>query len=407
MSRPTFVESLESRQLLAVDLAVSAVTPTLPPSVLTGSVARGRVALSLSNLDTTALARTTPRVDVQVFAFSQAAPDGILVGQTRNLSLTGLRDTSRARKVTVPVTLPRSLAAGEYTLRVVADPQNRVSEGSGSLSNNRATLASTVVVSSPFSRLSVTNLSYKLKTPTAGSAGTAVATIRNLGNVTVRGTASIRLLASPTDTGVSAVPAELGRVNNVRISVGANKTIKYSRNLRFVTPVNVSLASAQYVIFAEIIPGTLNVADSGTPGERRGSSPQLISIPASPRTATTPLIFGVASTLTFTATQSLGDPTVGLAESGTILDSNGRSGRYTYAFVPASANRPQSTAFSLDFSVGPQGQPPFTADYNLDFTSTPIPTFSGRTVTFGATTDIAGTLKVTKTTDTGVAFRLN
>lgn len=407
MSRPTFVECLEERRLLAVDLSVSVVTPTLPPSVLIGAVGRGRVALAVSNLDTAALARNTPRIDVQVFAVSQGTPNGVLVGQARNVSVAGLRDRSRPKRVTVPVTLPRSLPAGEYTLRVVADPLNRVSEGSGTLSNNGATLASTVVVSSPFSRLTVTGLTYKVKNPTAGAVGTAVASIRNLGNVTVRGTASIRILSSPTDSGVSAVPAELGRVDNVRITVGANKTIRYSRNLRFITPVNVNLGSAQYVIFAEIIPGTLNVTDTGSQRDRRASSTQPVTIPASPRTSASPLIFGVASSLTFTATQSFGDPTVGLAESGTIVDSNGRTGRYTYAFVPATANLPQSTAYSLDFPIGPQGQPPFTADYVLDFTSTPLSTFSGRTVVFGASSNIAGTLKVKQTSDPGVAFSLS
>ena len=404
-ARP-IIEALETRRLLAVDLAASVSASVLPPSVLVGTVGRGRVSVSLGNVDALPLPRTTPRVDVQVLAFSQATPNGVLVGQARNVSLAGLRDTSRPRNLNVRVSLPRTLSSGEYTLEVVVDPQNRVGESNGTRANNASSLAAPVVVSSAFSRLSISTLTYKLNAATPGSRGSAVASIRNLGNVTTRGTVNLRILASPASSGVSAVPAELGRVENVRLTVGANKTLRYSRNLNFTVPLNVNFDSAQYVLFAEIVPLALTPADNGTQRERRASATQLVNLPAVPRTAAAPLIAGVSTRLTFTATQSIGDPTIGIAESGTVLDSAGRSGRYTYAFVPASSNQPQSTAFSLDFGVGPQGQSPFTADYTIDFTATPVSTFSSRTAEFGVASGIQGTLKVRQTSDTGVAFRV-
>lgn len=398
------VEVLESRQLLAADLSVGVLQPVLPPAVVVGGVGRGRVPVQLTNTRAEPIARNT-RVDVRVIAFSDAQPDGVVVGQARNVNLTGMADGQRPRRVNVPVVFQRSLAAGEYQLVVVADPDNRVGESNVTLANNSSLLSSKVIVDVPFSRLAVEGVTYRLANTNPGTRGTAQVAIRNLGNVTTRGTVNVRVLASPATAGISAVPVELGKVENVRLAVGANKLIRYSRNLRITAPVSADVAPTQYVIFVEITPVSLSTPDRGLQADRRGSSPVRATLPAVQRTEQSPLVPGITRTLLFTATQSFGDPAFGVAESGTVVDSSGRAGRYTYAFVPAVGSNPQSTAFSLEFGAGPRGEPPLTIDYVVDFTGDPITSFNTRTVEFGVT-DPAGTLRVRQTADTGVTFRL-
>lgn len=404
-------EELERRQHLAADLAVTPLSPALPPAVVVGKAARGRVPVQIANLDTAPIGRNT-RVDIQVLAVSPATPDGVLIGQARNVNVSGLADGSRPRRVNVPVVLPRTLPASEYQIVVVADPDNRLNEPASQQGNNVVSLARPVVVDVPFSRLTVEGTLYRFRVSGAGSAGvapgsrgTAQVLLRNLGNVAVRGTVNVRVLASPTAAGVSAVPVELGRVDNARIAVGANKLLRFTRNLRLVAPVSANSAPSSYVVFAEITPVTLSVPDRAVASERRGVSSQPLPLPPPQRTAQSPLIPGVTRTLLFTATQTFGDPSFGVAESGTVVDANGRSGRYTYAFVPASGSLPQSTAFSLEFGVGPRGEPPYTADYIVDFTGDPITTFGGRSVEFGVDGG-TGVLRVKQTADPGVTFRV-
>lgn len=401
---PALVELLESRQHLSVDLTVNLLTPAVPPSVVVGKAARGRVSLELSNLSAVPVARST-RIEVQVLAVSSGQPDGVLVGRARSVNISGLADGARPRRVNVPVVLPRTLPAGDYQLVVSADPDNRLSEAAATRTNNLAALTTPVVVDVPFSRLTVQGMTYRLPRTEPGSRGTAQVLIRNLGNVSVRGAVNIRVLASPTAAGVSAVPVELGRVDNARVAVGANKVVRFSRNLRIVAPVNAGFASASYVVFAEITPVSLSVADRAVASERRGVASNNLPLPPLQRTAQSPLIPGVTRTLFFTTTQSFGDPAFGVAEAGTVVDSAGRTGQYTYAFVPASGTLPQSTAFSLQFGTGPRGEAPFTADYLIDFAGEPLTTFAGRRVEFGVDAGL-GVLRIKQTADPGVGFRL-
>lgn len=359
------MEALESRRLLAANLAVDAGGSSLPASLLVNTVRRGTVSVAVGNADAVAFARTAPKVDVAVFLRVEGESGlGIEVGRARNLSLSGLSNAKSPRTVKVAVTIPKSTATGTYELVVVADPQNRLAETGTALDNNRDASPQKLTIAPPLSRLVVTGVRLSpvgSSSLTGDGTARAVLTLRNDGNVPVAGVVDVSFVAaSPAFSGTFALRDVTG-VLIKSLAVGKSVSIGSGREaLTFRLPVNSSLTAEPFAVSAAITPrnmttgsarSPLAVSDAGTTEQRRAVSPQFTLAPAG-RTAASPLLPGLGKTLTFTVRNTFtNDALPGLnSETGDVVDESGRAGTFTFVYLPPAGGRPADISLSLTFA---------------------------------------------------------
>jgi hypothetical protein len=359
------LEALELRRLLAADLILDAGGSSLPASVLVNTGRRGTVSVAVGNSDAVAFARTAPRIDVAVFIRLEGESAlGMEVGRARNLSLSGLSNSRSPRAVKISVSIPKSTASGTYELVVVADPQNRLAETGTALDNNRDASPQKLTISPPFSRLVVTGVRLSpVGSSTLVGDGTAraVLTVRNDGNVAVAGVVDVSFVAaSPAFSGTFAL-REVTGVSIKSLAVGKSVSIGGGREaLIFRLPVNSSLTTEPFAVSAAITPRSLTtgsarspvaVSDAGTTEQRRAVSPQFTLAPAG-RTAASPLLPGLGKTLTFTVRNTFTNVALpGLnSETGDVVDELGRTGTFTFVYLPPAGGRPADISLSLTFA---------------------------------------------------------
>lgn len=407
-SRRTPLESLEPRQLLAADAAVTYVSTTLPSQVVYKSTRGGVVTAQLANLDSVKGPKTRFNVVVQLVPAGQT--QGRVVGTLRNQTLSTLSGTA-SRTLRIPVVLPGTrtpVDKGIYSLVVIADPTNKLGSAADTLANNTssssgATTPFSVTVADPFTRLSVVNLSATFPTNAApGSLGTATLSVRNDGNVTARGTLDLSFF------GVSQGSSDQVQISDTRripISLSAGVTRVVAKNVRVTVPANTGFSNSTLAIVGRITPNSIGVPDTGTEATRQDVAPTTVTLPPVSRTDTAPLVPGLGNILTFTigTTSPFGpidDITRTRSESnGNVVDNNGRVGKYTWLYTAAIGQSPAQGLLTLTFP-GNANQAPFIARYRFSFTSaTPAFTsLAGRSFTLGAANPDA-TLRLTSTLD--------
>jgi hypothetical protein len=417
------IDQLEPRQFLAADLAVTYLSTTLSSQVVYKATRTGVVTARLQNLDTVKGPRT--RFDVQVMLVPNGQSTGRVVGTLRNQTVANLTN-STSRNIRIPVTLPGTrtpVDKGTYSLVLIADPTNKLTEQPGSRTNNTsastgATTPYTVTVADPFTKISVLSLQTSFPDNAApGTLGTATLTVRNDGNVTARGTLDLSFFGVRQG---SSDQVQISDTRRIPISLGAGLSRVVAKNVRVTVPANTSPSSSTLTIVGTITPSTIGVQDTGTPLTRQTTIPTTVTLPPVTRTNSQPLVPGLGNVLTFTigSTAPYGpvdDITKTRAESnGNVVDNNGRVGKYSWVYTAAAGNTPAQGLLTLTFP-GSGNQAPFTARYRFVYSgSSPAFTaLAGRSFTLGVASNADATLKLTTSldvddpNDTGVTIKKN
>jgi hypothetical protein len=318
-----FVESLESRALLAADLTGSFVSLKGPTSAIAGEQIKGAAVVKVANSDATKLGKSD-KVSVQVVLRPQGGGNDILVGAATNQSLNGIAGT-KTKNVTVKldsknVTVP----AGTYSVVAIVDSGNAVAESDES--NNEVVASGALTVDPSTADVGVTAVTTNFDSK--AKAKSAQVTLANTGNQKVKGKVDIQVVAISNGT-----ETVLGTLANQNVTLNPGKTLK--KTVKLTTP-----AAGTYSIVARITPSIapadtnsannsftgadVTVAGTNTGGGNNngGGGQQGVDYFAQ---------LGVGSTLTFTKTGDLpGNGIVpgAIMETGTFVDNNGRTGTY-------------------------------------------------------------------------------
>lgn len=383
-TKPTpTLESLEPRRHLAVDLALSLASTTLPSSLVAGVSSRpavARITLTNSNTDNTPTNRDLAPIPLLVTLTSSTGTIRTLTQS--NLSARNLRATA-SRTFSIRIPLPSDLTPGTYTVSATAGSPEILADPNPN--NNTATLRS-VVVASPFSDLAVSASARVAPTVNTGAPVSVRTTLSNLGNFPANATADLEITST-----INNRTEVLTVVKNVKLKALPGK----SASLKPVTvrligdpagnaPLTLSARLTKIANLTGDNPDN-NSATAATTTVR--PPPPSVFISSRPNA---PVIVG--NTITFKRTSfNTTDPNFIFEELGTWVDSNGRTG--TYDHRQSKSGKVLHPLFLISNSGTPFLFGDFAAPYTL----------GNKTVTF--TTTQAGSAGSISTLSTTLFFR--
>lgn len=370
------VEGLEQRKLLAADLGVSVVSTTLPNSLILGASNKPFIVqAAVSNLGDALVKNTPGTVGISVGlrdSVGTVTPIGSATVDAKRLS------PNKTFRSSVKVTLPTSLAAGDYTLVAIAAPTGGALAEESNTSNNTAA-GKLINVSPANADIAVAATSTLAGTVETGSSGTAKAVITNNGNVDAKTKGTLELIA--TTNGVSTT---IATVPNVSINIKPGKTFS-SKPVKFSVSGS-GTSNAAVTLGARFTPTTALAGDNTADNSVTIGTLTVTPPPPSPFTSVNASV-NLAGTITFKKTQRIGARGF-FNETGTFTDANGRTGTYVLVVVPSGVAR---RGIAL---TGSNGAPFLTGNFSDSITGLGGKTLSFSTAVVGksiGTLDALGT----------------
>lgn len=306
----SMIESLETRTFLAADLAVDITASRLPSDLINGAAVQSSVSAKVRNFGDPISRSALP---VLLTASLRNDAGELTTIGSASVRVAGLSPGDSARNVTLRVTVPASLASGDYTLVITADPNQ--TQPDNDRTNNTAT-GNIVRVTDLRNDLIVTGTTNLDGTVEPGASGFVFVTLRNDGNKPLKSEVTVQVLLTSNGTTRTATT-----VSGIRINLGANRETRI-RLINYSIPLSAPLGPTGVDIrvtpqFA--LPGD-TLANNTAP-----LADLTLATLAAPTGALARL--GLSDTLTFVRTDR--DTDFGIyREEGTFKDSQGRTGKY-------------------------------------------------------------------------------
>ena len=252
----TFAVVVPSANGNGPNLVAGPVAAKFPASAVAGTHARGSARITITNSG-----NQTAKGTIVIDLF--ASPDQTIRGNAPKLTTITKKINLRPHQhVTIPFrpfTWPASLN-GSYLLVANVNSTHTIAETN--LSDNTGASTKAITVAPPF--VDIQNL-WNRAFPAALKAGRPLALtilLKNLGNVTAKGTDAITVLATP---GAGAAGATTMDQANVRVAIPPGKT----RNVRLVFKVPALASGSYHIIVGTALPGDKNpgndtVSSTGT-----------------------------------------------------------------------------------------------------------------------------------------------
>lgn len=320
---PAFLESLESRRLFSVDLALSIASTTLPGTAvpfIANKLVLARVTLTNTNTDATRTNRDLPLIPLILTLNSSTSGTLRTLGQF-NLSARNL-PAQRSKSFNLQFTLPYDTPVGTYTVTASAASPELLADPNPD--NNTANLGTVNYAgrSGEIALRASARVAPLLKTGAHVSIRTKVS---NLGNIPYDGFADLEITST-----VAGRTEILTVFRNVKIKVEPGKHV----SLKPVTvrPIGDPAGNTAITLSARLT----NIQDlSGdNPDNNLDTAATSTILPPPPSVfisarPDSPVILG--NTLSFKRTSiTTSDPNFVSRELGTWVDSNGRTGTYDY-----------------------------------------------------------------------------
>jgi CARDB len=305
------------------DLSATYGPVTLPPSVITGDPAKGKVSINLTNGGNAPIPAGQV-VAIQVKARPTDANDAlqdVLIGSLSAKVAKLANGKSKTFKVNVE--LPANLAAKTYKLITVVDSGNALTETNEN-NNTADSLASyTLTAAAAFTDLSVELAGTDVNgTAVTGSDTSGAVVLRNNGNIPLKGDVKVEFFAAPLSN-LNNKTSLGSQTFSVNLKPGAS-----TKPLKLPLTIAESLSVSNYN-FTAVISNFNGFTDSNANNNKHAAGDN-ISVAKG-----LGVLGKLNSTITFTRTggtvtpnvPSLGTVTV---EEGSFNDNNGHTGLYSW-----------------------------------------------------------------------------
>ncbi|MEM6553054.1 MAG: CARDB domain-containing protein [Planctomycetota bacterium] len=245
---------------MKLDTEVSA-KAKLPASVLSGDGTKIRLPISIANNGNVAVEKRQ-RIDVAVYA-DRAGGGSTLVTTMEDVSMSGLKP-GKAKKLNLKVQLPIGLTDGDYTLRVVADASEEVTQST--TAGNTARTADAIRVTEGVMAFEVAILDQTRLPTTVASDGAAKIklpiNITNSGNLSIAKGQKVQVMIEADSPDHAPYSVLITRFENVSLSglkPGQTKKLNlsfemstgfrngdYTLSVTAFTPSGLGLSSTAY-----------------------------------------------------------------------------------------------------------------------------------------------------------------
>ena len=207
----------------SVDLSVAVGTETLPPAVVLGAGAGGKVAVRVGNTGDVKLARGQ-RIDASVMLEPLAGGEAVALARVARFSVSGLAP-GKTKTLNATVRIPKTTPEAVYRLVVRVDEAGAVAEEN---EDNNTAIGPELTVAKPFVDL-VASFDPKSVVPPLriagdGAAFDTIVRVRNAGNVRVAGGQRIDL-QSFIDAEPLAAAGPTKGLSISRLAPGQSKTV--------------------------------------------------------------------------------------------------------------------------------------------------------------------------------------
>lgn len=354
-------------------------------SLLQGAAAKGTLQVNISNDGATALPVKSPVITVRVVARPDSAIDtsqDVLISTIGKIKTDGLSNVSAPISAIAKLTIPGSLASGDFKLVAIIDSTNVQVESDET--NNEAIADDLVTVQAAFEDVQLTTATHTIpSTALGGDNATGTVVLTNLGNVPAVGSVTVTFVArreGESDT-------TLGTASNVSVNIKPGTASK---------PINVPLTiansltnDATYSVHALITPTDLagDITDNNSKSPAGGS----FTVTQPP-----PYLLSFGDTVTFIQNNytEIDGPfgTKSIGSYGNFTASNGATGIYSWNLlsgVPGGAGKLVTVSLTLDGTFPLQ-----IATIRLTYKGTPVKSPNGLSFTFADT--VTGSLGTTQ-----------
>ncbi|MCE9590777.1 MAG: hypothetical protein K8S99_09665 [Planctomycetes bacterium] len=239
------------------NLFATVTDPKVPLSVVEGKDIRGSVKVNIMYSGAFPLTGKPPKISIKLVARPAVEPidrtsQDIVIGLLTGRNIAGLRSDAGIKSFSANVLLPSDLADGDWKVIAIVDSDHQIAETDED--DNEGTLADTIHVAPAFTDVVVSSATQPYgANANLGDKGVGTVTLRNLGNIPLKGVVAVRLVARPVGAPDTSFDVVIGETNaSVNMKPGTEgKPIKV--NVQIANTLTDGLAYDIIPIVAPVI----------------------------------------------------------------------------------------------------------------------------------------------------------